>query len=72
MSWIEERQVGGAMVVKIVAVIGGAFVGLVVGSVIRGFTDVAVDGPVIGRLIQLVCMSIGAWMFYRRFVRSRS
>jgi hypothetical protein len=54
MSWIEERQVGGAMVVKIVAVIGGAFVGLVVGSVIRGL-------PVLGKYFRILDRLFGTW-----------
>ena len=69
------------MVGKIVAVIGGAFVGLVVGSLIRfivmtpiknGSSMPADTITALSAVITLVCMAVGAWMFYRRFVRSRS
>ena len=61
------------MVVKIVALIGGAFLGGVVGSVIRSIVIMAI--PVnsastaeslreITLLIPLACMIIGAWKFH--------
>ena len=67
------------MVVKIVALIGGAFLGGVVGSVIRSIVIMAI--PVnsastaeslreITLLIPLACMIIGAWKF-RGLVSSR-
>jgi len=61
------------MVAKIIAVIGGAFVGGVVGAVIRGIVIMAI--PVnsvsaaeslreITLLIPLACMVFGAWKFH--------
>ena len=69
------------MVAKIMAVIGGAFVGGVVGSVIQvivllpmknnpSIPDDTIKG--FGAVILLVCMAVGAWIFYRRFARSRN
>ena len=69
------------MVVKIVAVIGGALVGLVVGSFIKLIVMTPIKNgssmpddtnTALSAVITLVCMAVGAWMFYRRFVRSRS
>jgi uncharacterized protein YqgC (DUF456 family) len=80
------------MVGKIMAVIGGAFLGVIVGTFIRLLVTKLIlvpfivpyvhpsaqtygDAPIInivGGLIQLACMVIGAWIFYRRFARSRN
>ena len=70
------------MVAKIMAVIGGAFVGFVVSLPIRFVVIALIPEEVratgsqgvsqVGAAVNLVCMAVGAWIFYQRFVRSRS